>query len=103
VKHRVLVLPGSSGAGHVWAGKPWKRLSPRDNCWVRHEDALHDASKLFQKRGNPILAIAGKADPVCQRLERLARHGSALRLVGFTTEKKQWMAAADLLVAKREG
>ena len=65
---------------------------------------------LNLKRGWQIIAIAGKAEKLRQRMEKLAEksgtlEGGAKRLiaVGFTQEMDRYMAAADLLVGKAGG
>lgn len=65
---------------------------------------------LALQRPWQIIAIAGKAEKVCKRLEEISRSagklpGGAPRLVpvGFTTEMDKYMAAADLLVGKAGG
>lgn len=57
-----------------------------------------------------IVAIAGKSEKVCKRLEEIARKAGSLpggtprlHAVGFTMEMDQYMAAADLLVGKAGG
>ena len=65
---------------------------------------------LALQRPWQIIAIAGKAEKVCKRLEEISRSAGKLpsgapRLVpaGFTTEMDKYMAAADLLVGKAGG
>ena len=65
---------------------------------------------LALQRPWQIIAIAGKAEKVCKRLEEISRSAGKLpsgapRLVpvGFTTEMDRYMAAADLLVGKAGG
>ena len=49
-KPRVLLLSESSGAGHVRAGQALeKAFSARGDCVIEHIDAIHYASKLFQR------------------------------------------------------
>lgn len=49
-KPRVLLLSASSGAGHVRAAQALeKALLARGDCSVEHIDAIHYASKLFQR------------------------------------------------------
>jgi len=57
-----------------------------------------------------IVAIAGKSEPLKQRLEQLAKTAGStpsgqprLVAVGFTTEMDQYMGAADLLIGKAGG
>jgi len=67
------------------------------------------ADLLASGRPWQIVAVAGKAEKVRKRLEEVARNapdsqdGVRLRVLGFTTEMDQWMAAADLLVGKAGG
>jgi processive 1,2-diacylglycerol beta-glucosyltransferase len=67
-------------------------------------------SLLELDRPCQIVAITGKATQIRQRLEKLAAvwsadvgHRARLRVVGYTQEMDQWMAAADLLVGKAGG
>jgi processive 1,2-diacylglycerol beta-glucosyltransferase len=57
-----------------------------------------------------IVAVAGRAEQVRERLAELARRATKLRdaatrlhVVGFTDVMDEWMAAADLLVGKAGG
>jgi processive 1,2-diacylglycerol beta-glucosyltransferase len=57
-----------------------------------------------------IVAVAGKAERVRERLSALARRvgkprdgAACLHVLGFTGEMDEWMAAADLLVGKAGG
>jgi len=65
---------------------------------------------LALERPWQLVAIAGKASKVKERLEEIAKSadslpggGARLVPVGFTTEMDQYMAAADLLVGKAGG
>jgi processive 1,2-diacylglycerol beta-glucosyltransferase len=65
---------------------------------------------LALQRPWQLVAIAGKAEKVKERLDEIARSAGSLRSgnarlvpVGFTTEMDQYMAAADLLVGKAGG
>ncbi len=50
MKHRILLLSVSSGAGHVRAAQALeKAFAARGDCIVEHIDALEYTSKLFQK------------------------------------------------------
>lgn len=50
MKPRVLLLSASSGAGHVRAAQALeKAFLARGDCSVEHIDAIHYASKLFQR------------------------------------------------------
>ena len=62
------------------------------------------------KKSWQIVAVAGKSEPLKQRLDALARHAGRtpsgsprLMPVGFTTEMDQYLAAADLLIGKAGG
>ena len=67
------------------------------------------ADLLAMGRPWQIVAVAGKAEQICERLTELARRAAKscdtarLHVVGFTTEMDEWMAAADLLVGKAGG
>lgn len=66
------------------------------------------ADLLALDRPWQIVAVAGKAEQIRERLSvlarRAARNGSAsLHVLGFTAEMDEWMAAADLLVGKAGG
>jgi len=67
-------------------------------------------SLLELDRPCQIVAITGKAVQIRQRMEKLAAawgadrgHRARLRVVGYTQEMDQWMAASDLLVGKAGG
>lgn len=67
-------------------------------------------SLLGLDRPCQIVAITGKAVQIRQRMEKLAAawasdraHRAQLRVVGYTQEMDQWMAASDLLVGKAGG
>lgn len=68
------------------------------------------ADLLALGRSWQIVAVAGKAEQVRERLTQLERRTVKLRdaaarlhVLGFTTEMDEWMAAADLLVGKAGG
>jgi UDP-N-acetylglucosamine:LPS N-acetylglucosamine transferase len=129
---RILILSASAGAGHLRAAQAIEQAAcAKTTCDVRHVDALDHTTKMFRRLYQK--AYIDLVDHVPQtlgliydhldkpwkyerrrlawdlkrRVERVAKESGAgnatIKVIGFTSEMHELMAAADLLVGKPGG